>query len=778
MIKLENVCKYYKKGKVETKSLNGINLEIKKKGLISILGPSGCGKTTLLNIIGGLDKITSGKLFINSKDSQNIKETEWDIYRNTIVGFIFQEFNLIEHLNVYDNVALALKLSRYKRKDIKVKVFNTLEMVGLKDKIYKYPNELSGGEKQRVAIARALINDPDIILADEPTGALDIKTSEEVMSILKTISKSKIVLIVTHNSEIAMKYSDRIISMQDGKVINDSITNVYKENGEIENYTNNDKKKKVNISTGMAIMLSFKNLLTKFFRTICTVFAGCIGLIAVALIITVSDGVSKYINKIQEDALKDKPITVTSNSVYTTTGNIITNREEFPDTNEIIVSHSVTNYQMNSTMDEELVKKIETLDNSKYKVINYDRTINMRLFRKNELGIGRVYTSYFTEMSEDSLMEIEYDVIAGKRPSKYNEVALLVDTYNTISSSVLNSIGIYSEVDSYTFEEILGQTYKLIDNNNYYFYNEDKGIYDTYNKKMTIPELYETGETITITAIMRENPNCSYDLYKSGIIYTKDLTDYVYEKAMKSDIVLDQLTYKYDKNVFTGLPFTEKESSSSTQSVEYQYNNHLEELCARIKITQVQIYTDNFEDRKYIESEIKDSNEFKNLSNVYCRDYMATMAEEFDLFIKILTKVLIIFALISVFISCIMIGIITYISVNEREKEIGILRCVGARRIDILKIFCFETFIIGVLSGLLGVIFSYVLKEPINSFVQNLVKENVSNASSVVRENLVNFKPILFVWLVLGNGLITIVSGLIPSIKASLKDPIKALKSL
>ena len=776
MIKLENVCRYYKKGKIETKSLNGIDIEIKNKGLISILGPSGCGKTTLLNIIGGLDRATSGKIYINNKDSVNIKESEWDTYRNNTVGFIFQEFNLIEHLNIYDNVSLSLKLNAYKRKTIKSKVYEVLDKVGLKDKIYKKPNELSGGEKQRVAIARALINEPEIILADEPTGALDINTSKEIMSILKEISKTKIVLMVTHNNEIAEEYSDRIIKMKDGRIIdditiNDTIEESNKENKKV-------RKNKIHISTLMGISLSLKNLLTKFIRTICTIFAGCIGLIAVALIITVSEGVSQYIDKIQKDALIDKPITITSNSVYTTTGNIITNREEFPDTNEIIVSHSITNYQLNSTMNEELVNKIEGLDKTKYKIINYDRKINMKLFRKYELGIGRVSNTYFTEMSEDSLMDIEYDVIAGKKPTKYNEVALLVDTYNTISSTVLNSIGIYSDVDSYLFDEIIGQTYKLIDNNNYYFYNEEKGIYETYNKKMGIPELYETGETITITAIMRENPNCSYDLYKSGIIYTKALTDYVYNKALESEISKDQFNYKYDKNVLTGQPFEEKESATSTQSIEYQYANHLEDLGARIKVTQVQIYTDNFEDRKYIETEIKDSNEFKTLSNVYYRDYMASMAEEFDLFIKILTKVLIIFALISVFISCIMIGIITYISVNEREKEIGILRCVGARRIDILKIFCFETFIIGVLAGVLGVCFSYVLKEPINSFVQNLVKENVSNASSVVRENLVNFKPILFVWLVIGNGLITIISGLIPSIKASLKDPIKALKSL
>ena len=402
----------------------------------------------------------------------------------------------------------------------------------------------------------------------------------------------------------------------------------------------------------------------------------------------------------------------------------------------------------------------------------------MKLFRKSSLGIGRIYTSYFTEMSANQLMDIEYDVIAGKRPSKYNEVALLVDTYNTIGANVLKSIGLDDTVDKYLFEDIIGQTYKLIDNNDYYKYNKTLDIYETYNKYMTIPELYETGETITITGILRENPNSSYNLYQSGIMYTKDLTDYVNQKAKESDIVKDQMLYGYEKNVLTGNPFEEKVSSSSTQTKKYQYDNQMEELGAVIKVTSVQIYTNNFEDRKYIESSIKDNSVFTSLSNVYYRDYMASMAEEFDTFIKVLTKVLIIFALISLLVSSIMIGIITYISVNEREKEIGILRSVGARRIDILSIFCSETFIIGILAGVLGVILAYVIREPINSFIQNLVKENISNAQSVVKENLVDFKPILFVWLVLGNSVLTIISGLIPSIKASLKNPIDALKSL
>ncbi len=776
MIKLENVCKEYKKGKVITKSLNGLNLNISSKGLLSILGPSGCGKTTLLNIIGGLDKITSGKLYINGVDSTEINEKDWDIYRNNTIGFIFQDFNLIDHLSVYDNIVLSLKLNRFKRKDIKSKVTEVLEKVGLSNKISKKTNQLSGGEKQRVAIARAIINEPEIILADEPTGALDSKTSADIMKILKDISKEKIVVMVTHNTEIAKEYSDRIIKMEDGKIESDEVITDIKEKEDTQ--VINIKKNKLHISTLMGIGLSFKNLSTKIFRTICTIFAGSIGLIAVALIVTVSEGVSAYVDRIQKDALKDKPITITSSSVYTSTGNIITNREEFPDTNEITVSHTLTNYLSNSTMDEELVETVESLDPNNYTIIDYDRSISMKIFRQNELGIGRIYTSYFTEMSTDSLMDIEYDVIAGKRPTKYNEVALLVDTYNTISASVLNSIGIYSEVDSYTFEDIIGQTYMLIDNNDYYMYNEEKDMYETYSRYISIPELYSKGESITITAIMRENPNCSYNLYQSGIIYTKDLTDYVKEKALESNIVKDQIKYGYGKNVLTGKPFEEKQSSTSSQSIEYQYENQLEEFGAVAKVSSIKIYTDNFEDRKYIEDTVKNSDIFGKVSNVYYRDYMASVAEEFDLFIKILTKALIIFALISVFVSCIMIGIITYISVNEREKEIGILRCIGARKIDILKIFCLETFVIGVLSGLLGVVLAYAIKDPINTLIQNLVKENVSNASSVVRENLVNFKPMLLIWLVLGNGFITIISGLIPSIKASLKKPINALKTL
>lgn len=788
MIKLVNAYKDYKKGKLVTKTLKDINLEIENDGLISILGPSGCGKTTLLNILGGLDKLTSGKMYLNELDTSTMNEKKWDTYRNSQVGFVFQEFNLIDHMTVYENVSVSLNLCNYKRKNKKEKIEKVLSQVGLLDKKNKKPNQLSGGEKQRVAIARAIVNDPKIILADEPTGALDTENSNEIMKLLKEISKTKIVLVVTHNEELANEYSDRIIKMKDGKIVENTYMISVRSNKDNEQSKGQSSEKsngkiekplsKVHMTLGMSLLMSYKNLLSKFFRTICTIFAGCIGLIAVALIITVSSSVSEYVNRIQVEALKDKPITISSSSIYTTTGNIITNRVEFPTTNEIIVSHTTTNYVQNNTMNEELVNKIESLDKSKYTIIDYDRSINMKLFRKSSLGIGRIYTSYFTEMSANQLMDIEYDVIAGKRPSKYNEVALLVDTYNTIGANVLKSIGLDDTVDKYLFEDIIGQTYKLIDNNDYYKYNKTLDIYETYNKYMTIPELYETGETITITGILRENPNSSYNLYQSGIMYTKDLTDYVNQKAKESDIVKDQMLYGYEKNVLTGNPFEEKVSSSSTQTIKYQYDNQMEELGAVIKVTSVQIYTNNFEDRKYIESSIKDNSVFTSLSNVYYRDYMASMAEEFDTFIKVLTKVLIIFALISLLVSSIMIGIITYISVNEREKEIGILRSVGARRIDILSIFCSETFIIGILAGVLGVILAYVIREPINSFIQNLVKENISNAQSVVKENLVDFKPILFVWLVLGNSVLTIISGLIPSIKASLKNPIDALKSL
>ena len=457
MLELKEVYKSYKKRNYTQEVLKGINIKFDNVGFVSILGPSGCGKTTLLNIIGGLDKLDRGNLYIDNLDLDKLSPKKLDAYRNSMVGFVFQSFNLINHLNVYDNIALTLKLNKEKNKNIKAKVQEIINKVGLTGKENKKPQELSGGEAQRVAIARALVNNPEIILADEPTGSLDSNTSIEIINILKEISKDKLVIMVTHNEKLAKEYSDRIIRMADGMIVSD---NIIKEQKPI------DKKEinKVHMTFFMSLMLSYKNILTKVFRTVATIFAGCIGIVAVILVITLSQGVSDYITKVQENALKDKPIIISSNSIYKSSGNIINNIVEYPETDQIYVSHNITSYEHNNNMDRNLLKIIKNLDKSHYDIINYNRSVKFNLYKENTEGLKKIYNSYFTEMNESSLMEYEYDVIYGTMPTKYNEIALVVDKYNVINSNILKYLGLDYKNDSYKYEDIIGQEYILIEN--------------------------------------------------------------------------------------------------------------------------------------------------------------------------------------------------------------------------------------------------------------------------------------------------------------------------
>lgn len=759
MIKLINLTKNYIN---KNNALNEVSLEFNNSGFISILGPSGCGKTTLLNIIGGLDKDFTGQMLINNIDFRKLSN-KLDGYRNNSVGFVFQDFNLINHLNVFDNIALSLKLSREKNKLTKMKVLESLKTVGLEGYEKKKVNELSGGEAQRVAIARAIVNNPKIILCDEPTGSLDTYNSKNIVKLLKKLSENKLVIMVTHNTELAYKYSDRIIELLDGKVVKD-------ETFSNNNKTINSEIKKTHLSLFTSLKLSYKNILTKKFRTLLTIFAGSIGVIAIGLVLTLSSGVKKYINEIQEKALIDKPIVISSNTIYQLDGNINNDVEEYPNSNEIIVKHYNTSYEHNSNMDDCIVKLVKNLDETKYNLINYNRKVNFTIYSKQTYD--KAYSTYFNEMNDKTIMEYEYDLISGSMPTKYNEIALVVDKYNSINSTILKSLGLDYEQNKYKFSDIIGKEYFLIGNDDLYEYDIDKGYFKT--KKLSRDGNYET---LTITAIIRESKDNTFSLYSQGIVYTKELTDYVIEKAKESEIGKMQLLYGINKNVLTGEAFTDYIGESVTYTKEYLYEEQLKSLSLVEQITNIQIYTSTFEDRKYIENYIKESDEFKNITNINYRDYMSSIAEDFATFINILTKVLLIFALISLFVSAIMITIITYISVLEREKEIGILRCIGTRKMDISLIFCSENIIIGLGSGILGIIISYIIKSPINRLVQNIIKENVSLATSVTNQNLIKFKPGFILLLIMFNIIITVLAGVIPAIYASIKNPVNTLKS-
>lgn len=775
MIKIKNLYKDYKNGKSSTKVLKALNLQFPERGFITISGPSGCGKTTLMNLIGGLDSPTSGEIYYNNI---SYKELDLNQYRNNSIGFVFQNFNLINHLSVFDNVKLSLDLTKLKKKEKKKKVYEVLAKVGLKGKEKNNVTELSGGQQQRVAIARAIINSPSIILADEPTGALDTQTSNEIATLLKALSKDTLVIMVTHNVELAEKYSDRIIKMIDGKICEDILleqNNIITENIEkLKNTKDKEiKSEKTHMPLYLGLFLSLKNIITKKIRTLATIFAGCIGIISVALVISVSRGVSQYIEKIQVEMLTGNPIIISNYSVSSTTSNNGSLKVEYPNTDEILVNKSETIYKHKDTMTKEFVEKVNNLDKEKYTIIDYNRSIRMKLYKEVDNSLSKISLSYFYEMNTLDIMNSEYDTLAGTMPDNYNEVALLVDKYNSINENVLKSIGLNNDKDVYSFDEIIGQKYYLINNELYYKYNEDKGYYsrNTINK-----EILNNADQIEITAIIRAKEDIVYDVYSSGIIYAKELTTYVLDKSNSSDIVKDQLKFGLDKNVLTGKPFEEIDYGTTVYTAQYLYEEQMLEMCANATVNRIDIYTDSFEDRTYIEEYIKNSEEFKTLSRPQYRDYMSSVAKDFSTFIEILTKVLVIFALIALLVSSIMIGIISYVSVLERTKEIGIMRSVGARKKDVVAIFSSENFIIGLCSALLGILLAYLIKEPINSLVQNIIKENVSNASSVVNENLIIFDLKNLMFLVVGNIILIIISGLIPAIVASIKNPIDALK--
>lgn len=775
MIKIKNLYKDYKNGKSSTKVLKALNLQFPERGFITISGPSGCGKTTLMNLIGGLDSPTKGEIYYNNI---SYKELDLNQYRNNSIGFVFQNFNLINHLSVFDNVKLSLDLTKLKKKEKKKKVYEVLAKVGLKGKEKNNVTELSGGQQQRVAIARAIINSPSIILADEPTGALDTQTSDEIATLLKALSKDTLVIMVTHNVELAEKYSDRIIKMIDGKICEDILleqNNIITENIEkLKNTKDKEiKSEKTHMPLYLGLFLSLKNIITKKIRTLATIFAGCIGIISVALVISVSRGVSQYIEKIQVEMLTGNPIIISNYSVSSTTSNNGSLKVEYPNTDEILVNKSETIYKHKDTMTKEFVERVNNLDKEKYTIIDYNRSIRMKLYKEVNNSLSKISLSYFYEMNTLDIMNSEYDTLAGTMPDNYNEVALLVDKYNSINETVLKSIGLNNDKDVYSFDEIIGQKYYLINNELYYKYNEDKGYYsrNTINK-----EILNNADQIEITAIIRAKEDIVYDVYSSGIIYAKELTTYVLDKSNSSDIVKDQTKFGLDKNVLTGKPFEEIDYGTTVYTAQYLYEEQMLEMCANATVNRIDIYTDSFEDRTYIEEYIKNSEEFKTLSRPQYRDYMSSVAKDFSTFIEILTKVLVIFALIALLVSSIMIGIISYVSVLERTKEIGIMRSIGARKKDVVAIFSSENFIIGLCSALLGILLAYLIKEPINSLVQNIIKDNVSNASSVVNENLIIFDLKNLMFLVVGNIILIIISGLIPAIVASIKNPIDALK--
>ena len=822
MLELKKITKIYETGSFKQTALNDITINFRKSEFVSILGPSGSGKTTLLNIIGGLDKYTSGDLIINELSTKKFNDSDWDTFRNHRVGFVFQSYNLISHQTILSNVELALTLSGVPKTERTKRAKKALEQVGLKDHVDKLPNQLSGGQMQRVAIARALVNDPEILLADEPTGALDTETSKEIMKLLKDVSKKKLVIMVTHNQELAEKYSTRIISIKDGKIIND--TNAYdgKINTKQDKETIKTKTKKTSMSFKTALSLSFNNLLTKKGRTILTAFAGSIGIIGISLILSLSTGVNNYIARVQEDTLTSYPISIESATADMST--MLTDlanqnkREKHQD--KLIYSNDIM-----SSMVESMSSQIKTNNLTEFKKyleensdeldqyandIKYTYNLDLQIYKKEtdkitKLNPSTVFQSFgfnyqqetspmnsnqymenrmnvFNELSENkNLLKKTYDILAGKLPEHYNEVVLITDSYGEISDYALYSIGIKDQAEltkmtekimkgeklekttqtSYTYDELLNTEFTLVLNTDYYQKQESIWV-DKSSDESYMKKLIDKSLTLKVVGIIKPNEESS--ITTSGEVgYTKELTDYVIENINNSEIAKEQLKNS-DKSVLTNTNFSNI--------------NTYEMTLASLGIVSldtpktINIYPKDFKSKEDIIKIIdkynkeKENNKEKDLVITYT-DYVGILMNSITTIVDVISYVLIAFVSISLIVSSIMIGVITYISVLERTKEIGILRAIGARKKDISRVFNAETFITGLISGVLGIIITIILNIPINIIIKNL--SGINNVSSL--------PPLAAIILIAISVFLTVVAGLIPSSYASKKDPVVALRS-
>ena len=866
MLQLKNITKNYLSGDTEVKALKGIDLEFRESEFVSILGPSGCGKTTLLNIIGGLDRYTTGDLIINDKSTKEFKDKDWDTYRNHSIGFVFQNYNLIPHQTVLANVELALTISGVSKEERRKRAKEALEKVGLGDQLNKKPNQMSGGQMQRVAIARALVNDPDILLADEPTGALDSQTSIQVMEILKEIANDRLIIMVTHNPDLAEKYSTRIIKLLDGKVIDDSNPYEASKRDLDRARTKKEKSGKASMKFGTAVRLSLNNLMTKKGRTFLTAFAGSIGIIGIALIMSLSHGMQSYIDRVEEDTLSSYPLTIQEATIdMSSMMEAMMGKGESEEheegkiysraiVNEILETVS-TKIQTNNLEAFKTVLEGDETDIKNYiNAIQYSYNLDLNIYKQDEegniqqvnpsivfeeLGFGNMMqsnsqtqmmsggmmmteTNVWTEMLDnEELIKSQYDVVAGQWPEKYNEVVLIVDENNEISDYTLYSLGIKDaeelsdamekikngeelkapkEMESYTYEDILNYKFKVVLNTDYYK-KSGNAWQDMAEDSSYMKEIVKNAEEISIVGIIRPNSETVASSGSGMIGYNKELKEYVINKINESEIVKEQKE-KPEINVFTGLEFPENKdtdfdfSQLSNEQKMYMASLSQQELAKLMQtytanakatydtnLTQlgvvdlnkpsaINIYPKDFDSKEMISNIITDynnkqSDEGKEENVINYTDVIGIMMSSVSTIIDVISYVLIAFVGISLVVSSIMIGIITYISVLERTKEIGILRSIGASKKDVSRVFNAETLIVGLVAGLIGIGTTLLFNIPINMIIKSIV--GISNISKLPFAG--------GTILVVISVVLTMIAGLIPAKFAAKRDPVEALRS-
>ncbi len=915
MLVLKNIVKDYITGDTTVRALKGIDINFRESEFVAVLGPSGCGKTTLLNIIGGLDRYTSGDLQINGKSTKHFNDGDWDTYRNHSIGFVFQSYNLIQHQTVLSNVELALTLSGVSKKERRKRAIEALKKVGLENQIHKKPTQMSGGQMQRVAIARALINDPDILLADEPTGALDTETSVQIMELLKEISKDKLIIMVTHNPDLAETYSNRIIRCLDGEVISDS--NPFepdekdKANEKVRLETTKEKGKK-SMSFASAFSLSINNLRTKSARTFLTAFAGSIGIIGIALVLALSNGIQVYIDRIQEDMLLSYPMTVEKQtfdleSVMTSFTGLTSEMVEGLENQEegkVYVNESLMQ-MVNAFISE---STSNNLDNFKKYIednqeefdqvcndVQYKYSTDLNIYRADtENGLIKVNPSTMMEnmpmmegmgdmasqmtsmmpvnawielIGDDELMDAQYDVIAGKMPEKFNEVVLIVDGNNMINELVVYALGLKDQeeftknimqalasgeslenedITEYSYDEILDMKFKLVLSADYFVKDKKTGLWsDNSANDYFVKKLVDEGTELEIVGILKPDENNTLSLGTGGIGYMRDLMDYAIEETATREVVKEQLK-DTSKDVLTGLEFSNLTVNDFDLKdvdlglIDFKYLDYtpfmsmaegmdmsevnlmdmgamfgfddMTELQKKLMegfLTEDQVlaikqayvdtmtaksslsgtldslgystfetpsiicfYPKSFEAKERLNELINYYNEQVTAdgheeAQIKVSDYIGMLMSSLTTIIDVVTYVLVCFVAISLVVSSVMIGIITYISVLERTKEIGILRSIGASKKDIARVFNAETAVIGLGAGVIGILSTLLLEIPINLLLKYAA--HIPAAASL--------PPVAAIVLVIISVSLTLIAGLIPSRIAAKKDPVEALRT-
>ena len=903
MLQIEKIHKKYITGDLVQTALNDVSLNLRDNELVAILGPSGSGKTTLLNIIGGLDHYDSGDLIINGISTKRYTDRDWDSYRNHTIGFVFQSYNLIPHQTVLSNVELALTISGVSKSERKKRAIEALEKVGLGNQLHKKPNQMSGGQMQRVAIARALINDPDILLADEPTGALDSETSVQVMELLKEVAKDRLVVMVTHNPELAEEYATRIVKVRDGKIIDDS--NPYQVDASQLGQARHENMGKSSMSFSTSLSLSFNNLKSKKGRTLLTAFAGSIGIIGIALILSISNGVNTYISDIQKSTMSSYPISIQSQSIDLSSI-MSSGQENMKKLKSGEVDHDLdavysngTELEMASKMTTsitennltEFKKYLDDTENEIHQYIgengivySYDTKFDVYTYDSEDTlvntdgstlegsqssasvsspmmaAMSSSSSNHFEELlpgTEDELISStitdSYDVLYGSWPSKYNELVIVLNHNNEISATTLYKLGLlpsseYNELISkiedgetvtldtqkLSYEDIIAQTFYMIPSCDLYVEN-DNGTFDYIgDDNSEIKNLLEDAVELKVVGIIRPKEDTETVLISNTVGYTKALTDYIIDYTNNSEVVKGQEASK-NLNVLNGMEFSpsddvdkvkdaktyidhlgvSEKANLAKQILQYTYSDNPTATSQMMSMNETQlaaaldenlddeallsiydhyistgtyddnmktfgvvsldapssinIYCDSFEDKDVIADYIGKYNELVDEeTQITYTDYVGLLMSSVTTIINVISYVLIAFVAVSLIVSSIMIGIITYISVMERTKEIGILRAIGASKHNISQVFNAETFIIGICSGTIGIGITLLLLIPANSIIHTLTGTDTVNASLPFSSALL---------LIALSIILTLMGGFIPAKKAARKDPVTALRT-